>query len=61
MLSSYMHSIETSSRMDTKPTGNGRAAGASHLPIVRMSNTYIEAGDWKPEEIISETKHGIYV
>ena len=61
ILNSFMHNIETSSRMNVENTGNGRAMSSNHPPIVRMSNTYIDKGDWDPEELISETKNGVYV
>ena len=47
--------------MKAKPTGNARAQDYSYPPIVRMRNTYILPGDWKPEEIIEDTKEGIYL
>ncbi|MGC8974010.1 MAG: TldD/PmbA family protein [Thermoproteus sp.] len=38
-----------------------RASAFDREPIPRMSNTYLVPGDWKPEEIIRDTKRGIYV
>jgi TldD protein len=38
-----------------------RASAFDREPIPRMSNTYLEPGDWRPEEIIRDTKRGIYV
>ncbi len=60
VLNSFMHNLETSSRMGVSPTGNGRATDYSYPPIVRMSNTFIEPGDWTLEEMLSEVKEGIY-
>ncbi|MHA1714034.1 MAG: TldD/PmbA family protein [Promethearchaeota archaeon] len=60
VLVSYLHDLETASRMDVEPTGNGRAQGYASIPQVRMTNTYLEPGDWKKDEIISETKDGLY-
>jgi len=59
ILNSFLHSRETSSKMNVEPTGNARAASYSDLPIVRMSNTYIEKGDWSLEELIGEMKNGL--
>jgi TldD protein len=61
MLKSYMHTRETSQRFDARSSGNARAEDYSFEPIVRMNNLYIEPGEWKEEEIIEETKKGIYI
>lgn len=51
----------TSARMlGHAPTGNGRRQNYSHLPMPRMTNTYLAPGDKDPEEIIGSVKHGIY-
>lgn len=61
VLKGYMHSRETAAEMGAEPTGNARAQDYSFAPIVRMRNTYMEPGDWKPEEIIAETREGYYL
>jgi len=60
VLSYYLHSRETAKALKMKPTGNARSQDYSFEPIVRMRNTYFDAGDWKPEEALSELKQGIY-
>ncbi len=60
VLVGFLHNLETSSRMGEEPSGNGRAQGYGSPPQVRMSNTFIEAGDWSLEEMISEMREGIY-
>ncbi len=60
VLKEYLHSRETAGRMDAELTGNGRAQG-NYKPIVRMSNTYIKPLDWKFEELINDTKNGIFL
>ncbi len=60
LLSGYMTSLETALRLKMEPTGNARSMDYSNPPIVRMSNTFIEAGDWSFDEILSEMKRGIY-
>lgn len=60
VLNSYLHSRETARALKMKPTGNARSQDYSFEPIVRMRNTYFNAGDWKPEEALSELKQGIY-
>ncbi|MDP1794821.1 MAG: TldD/PmbA family protein [Acidimicrobiales bacterium] len=42
-------------------SGNGRRQSYEHLPMVRMTNTYVLAGEDDPEEIVRQTPHGVYV
>lgn len=55
-----LHSRETAAKMKEPITGNARALGYAHEPIVRMTNTYIEPRDAKFEDMISEVKLGVY-
>ena len=59
VLKSFLHTLETSSRMGVAPNGHGRADSSGSIPQVRMGFTYMEPGDWKLEELIKETKTGI--
>ncbi len=59
ILRSYLHSRETAGKLGGKP-GNARAQGYAR-PIVRMSNTFIEKGDYTLEELLEEAKNGIYL
>ncbi len=61
ILKSYLHDSESAKKLGVKNTGNARAFTYSDEPIIRMRNTYIEAGDKSAEEIISSTKDGIYL
>ncbi|MDD2439884.1 MAG: TldD/PmbA family protein, partial [Methanosarcinaceae archaeon] len=56
---SYLHSRETAAKLGGTP-GNARAQGSS-MPIVRMSNTFIDNGDSSFEEMLEEIKDGIYL
>jgi TldD protein len=56
-----LHSRETAAKMKEKPTGNARAITYRFPPIVRMTNTYIEPGTASFDEIIADTRDGIYV
>ncbi len=60
ILTGRLHSRETAARMGEKPTGNARCINYRYSPIVRMTNTYIEAGKTPFRELISDVKEGIY-
>jgi TldD protein len=55
-----LHSRETAARMGEQPTGNARATGYRYPPIVRMTNTFIEAGETAFEDVIRDVDLGIY-
>jgi TldD protein len=55
-----LHSRETAAKMGEKPTGNARAVHFEHPPIVRMTNTYIDAGKAKFEMMVRDIDLGVY-
>lgn len=60
VLVSYLHTRETAGRLDAMPTANARAADYSEIPLVRMSNTVIEEGNWDFEDMRADIRFGIY-
>jgi len=61
VLRDFLHSRETAAEYKTEPNGAMRASSYLFAPLIRMTNTYIEKGDWEPEEILREVKDGVYL
>jgi TldD protein len=55
-----LHSRETAAKMDEKPTGNARASSYRFVPIVRMTNTFIEAGGATLADMLKDIRLGLY-
>ncbi|TDF34537.1 metalloprotease TldD [Alteromonadaceae bacterium M269] len=60
ILKGYMQDKLNARLMGVSPTGNGRRESYAHLPMPRMTNTYMLAGEHTQEEIIASVKKGIY-
>jgi TldD protein len=60
ILVGYMQDRQNARLMGMKPTGNGRRESFAHVPMPRMTNTYMLAGTRPAEEIIASVKNGIY-
>jgi len=60
ILRGYLQDRMNARLMGMAPTGNGRRESYAHLPMPRMTNTYMLAGDTPPEEIIASVKKGLY-
>ena len=60
ILVGYMQDRQNARLMGMKPTGNGRRESFAHVPMPRMTNTYMLAGMSEPDEIIASVKNGIY-
>jgi TldD protein len=60
ILKGYMQDRMNARLMGVAPTGNGRRESYAHLPMPRMTNTYMLPGEHKPEEIIASVRHGLY-
>lgn len=60
ILKGYMQDKLNARLMGVDPTGNGRRESYAHLPMPRMTNTYMLAGESSPEEIIASVQNGLY-
>jgi TldD protein len=60
ILVGYMQDRQNARLMNMKPTGNGRRESYACVPMPRMTNTYMLAGNHDPDEIIASVKNGIY-
>lgn len=60
ILKGYMQDKLNASLMGQAPTGNGRRESYAHLPMPRMTNTYMMAGEHDPQEIIASVDKGLY-
>ena len=59
-LTGYMQDMLNARLMGMAPTGNGRRESFAHLPLPRMTNTYMLGGAHDPQEIIASVKRGLY-
>jgi len=60
VLKGYMQDRLNAGLMGVAPTGNGRRESYAHLPLPRMTNTYMLAGESDPQDIIGSVKKGLY-
>ncbi len=60
ILKGYLQDSLNSRLMGVPLTGNARRESYAHIPMPRMTNTYMLAGDKNPAEIIASVKHGLY-
>ncbi len=57
----YLTSRETAAAIGQKSNGTARADSWSNIPLVRMVNISLDPGDWTLDEIIKDTKHGVFM
>ena len=60
ILKGYMQDEHNARLMGMGVTGNGRRESFAHLPMPRMTNTYMHSGEHDPQEIIKSVKKGLY-
>lgn len=60
ILKGYMQDKMNARLMNTRSTGNGRRESYAHQPMPRMTNTYMLAGEYDPDEIIASVDKGLY-
>lgn len=61
ILTDYMWDWFRARKHGRTSSGNGRRQSYRHLPMVRMTNTFLAAGEENPQEIIADTEYGVYV
>lgn len=60
VLTGYMQDRQNARLMGVKPTGNGRRESHAHIPMPRMTNTYMLSGQDEPAAILGDLKDGIW-
>ena len=60
VLVGYMQDRQNARLMGARPTGNGRRESFAHLPMPRMTNTFMLAGDTAPGDVVAELRDGIH-
>ena len=61
VLRGFMNDLISARKLGIKPTGNGRRESFRYYPIPRMTNTFLDNGNANPEDIVADTKQGIYI
>jgi TldD protein len=61
VLTDYMWDWLRAHQEGRASSGNGRRQSYQHLPMVRMTNTFLLAGAEDPEEVVAQTPYGVYV
>jgi TldD protein len=61
ILKSYLHSRESAEKLNQELTGSARGQAYNFPPIVRMSNTFLENGDYSFEDLLEEIRNGYYL
>jgi TldD protein len=57
----YLMSRETATKLGRTSNGSMRASGWNRIPLIRMTNVSLEAGEWSFEDLVADTEDGIYM
>jgi len=57
----FLQNRSTAVELKARNNGSARATDFNREPIIRMSNTFVEPGDYSTDELVKEVKHGIYL
>jgi TldD protein len=60
VINEFLQNRQTAAEFDTLSNGSSRSSSFAVEPIIRMSNTFVEPGDYTFEELVKEVEHGIY-
>lgn len=60
VLKGYLYDAHNAKLMGTRTTGSGRRESFKHMPLPRMTNTFLAPGDDTPEDILRDVKKGLY-
>ena len=60
ILVGHISDVRSAEKIGHPPTGNGRRQSYAHIPLVRMTNTYLMPGPDDPDEIVKSVKNGVY-
>ncbi len=61
VINEFLQNRETASVFGVESNGSARAVAYNREPIVRMANTYLEPGDYARDELLEETREGVYI
>jgi TldD protein len=61
LITEFLHNRESAGKMGLHSNASSRAVAYASEPIPRMSNTYFMPGSWREEELIKDTKRGVYI
>lgn len=61
VINEFLQNRESASKLNTRSNGSSRSTRYDREAIVRMSNTFVQPGDYNEEEIFEEIKHGVYM
>jgi TldD protein len=60
IINEFLQNRTTATEFGITSNGSSRASAFDHEPIIRMSNTFVEPGDYTSEELVKEVKHGVF-